>query len=98
MQFSNPKIKFYKIRTFGEKFNVSFDFLRETWKPLLKFSLYVILPICLVQSFAITAYMRFFFLVGAQDFYYGSSNTGMILSGIINCGLYVLCVLVCYLL
>jgi len=91
MQYSNPKIKFYKIRTFGEKFNVAFDFLRETWRPLLKFSLYLILPICLIQSFGITAYMRFTFSIGAGNI---SSGTEMLLSVILNCGLYMLCMLV----
>ncbi|MDR1408243.1 MAG: hypothetical protein LBJ23_09395 [Tannerella sp.] len=64
MIFLNPKIKYYRIRTFGERLNVSFDYLRETWKPLLKFSLYLILPICLIQSFAINAVMRFSFRMG----------------------------------
>jgi hypothetical protein len=38
--------------------NVTFDFLRENLKPLLKFSLYVILPLCLLQSFFMDSFMR----------------------------------------
>jgi hypothetical protein len=38
--------------------NVTFDFLRENLKPLLKFSFYVILPLCLVQSFSMDSFMR----------------------------------------
>jgi MFS family permease len=38
--------------------NVTFDFLRENLKPLLKFSFYVILPVCLIQSFCMDTFMR----------------------------------------
>ncbi|MDR2231646.1 MAG: hypothetical protein LBE56_00820 [Tannerella sp.] len=61
MQYPNPKIKFYKIRTFNEKLSVSFDFLRENWKQLLKLSLYLILPICLFQAFAMNSFMDIYF-------------------------------------
>jgi hypothetical protein len=40
--------------------NVTFDFLRENLKPLLKFSLYVILPLCLIQSFCMDSFMRLY--------------------------------------
>ncbi|MDR1330486.1 MAG: hypothetical protein LBK07_00090 [Tannerella sp.] len=67
MVFQNPKIKYYRIRTFGERLNVSFDYLRETWKPMLKFSLYLILPICLIQAFAINAVMRSALIFGVAE-------------------------------
>lgn len=88
MQFPNPKIKFYKIRTFGEKFNATFDFLRETWKPLLKFSLYLILPICLIQAFAMNAYMSSAFSMGAEDF-----SMDVISSFMMNYGVLMICIL-----
>jgi hypothetical protein len=58
MEIPKPPIQFYRIRTFGEKLNASFDFLRENLKPLLRFSLYLILPLCLVQSFFMDSFMR----------------------------------------
>jgi hypothetical protein len=58
MKYPSPKIKFYRVRTFSEKLNVTFDFLRETWKPFLKFSFYLIMPVCLVQAFVTNLYMR----------------------------------------
>jgi hypothetical protein len=61
----NPKIRFYKVRTFSEKMNVTFDFLRENLKPLLKFSFYVILPLCLIQSFFMDSFMRVY--IGLLD-------------------------------
>lgn len=51
MEYPNPKIRFYRERTFGEKLNITFDYLRENWRPLLRFSLYLILPLCLIQAF-----------------------------------------------
>jgi len=64
MEYPNPKIKYYKVRTFNEKMNVAFDFLRENWKSLLKFSFYLILPICLLQPFAMNASMKSYFNLG----------------------------------
>lgn len=92
MLFPNPKIKFYKIRTFGEKFNIAFDFLRETWKPLIKFSLYLILPICLIQAFAMNAYMRFAFSMGSNS-YYGEPME-FFFSVLPNVGIFMLCTLI----
>lgn len=91
MQFPNPKIKFYKIRTFGEKFNATFDFLRETWRPLLKFSLYLILPICLIQAFAMNAYISSAFSLRDNDFSGGSM--AMFSSFFMNYGILMICVL-----
>ena len=64
MEYLNPKIKFYKERTLGEKLSVVFDFLRETWKPFLKFSFYLILPICLFQSFVLNSSMSKIYSMG----------------------------------
>ena len=50
-----PRIEFYRQRTFSEKLNATFDFIRENWKPLLKYAFYLIMPICLIQSFAINS-------------------------------------------
>jgi len=67
MEYPNPKIKFYKVRTMSQKLTVTFDFLRENWKPLLIFSLYLILPICLLQAFTMNSYIRFAFSMGYES-------------------------------
>jgi len=67
MEYPNPKIKFYKVRTLSEKLSIVFEFLRENWKPMLKFSFYLILPICLFQAFSMNAYMRFAFTMGYES-------------------------------
>lgn len=56
MEYTNPKIRYYRVRTFGEKLNITFDYLRENWRVILRFSLYLILPLCIFQSFALNAY------------------------------------------
>lgn len=41
----------YRKRTFSEKFNLAFDWLRDNWRPLLRFSTIFLLPISLLQGF-----------------------------------------------
>lgn len=50
MESQKPKIAMYVKRPFGEKLNASFDFIKENWKQLFKYSTYLILPICLLQA------------------------------------------------
>ena len=44
MESQKPKIAMYVKRPFGEKLNASFDFLKENWKLLLRFTTYLFLP------------------------------------------------------
>ncbi|MDR3269736.1 MAG: hypothetical protein LBT83_11815 [Tannerella sp.] len=90
MEYPRPKIPFYKVRTFGEKLNISFEFLRETWKPLLKMSFYLILPLCLIQAFAMEAYIRMAFAISGNP---DHMTTGLV-SFLGNYGLLMLCFLV----
>ena len=57
MDISTPRIPFYRERTFGEKLNVTFDYLRQSWRPLLRYTLYFILPLCLIQAFFLNELM-----------------------------------------
>ena len=91
MDIPKPKIQFYKVRTFSQKINVSFDFIRENLRLLLKFSFFLILPLCLVQSFFLNAYVQSYFaIVGIGSAY---TFTGM-LSFLLNYGLMTVCALV----
>ena len=58
MEYTKPKIEFYRRRDFSEKMNVTFAFIRENWKPLLKYSFYLIMPVCLVQTFAMNSFFN----------------------------------------
>jgi hypothetical protein len=93
MEFPNPKIKYYRIRAFGERLSVSFDYLRETWKPMLKFSLYLILPICLIQSFSTNAVTRYAFTLGYESGPGGDLGTN-ITYFVIHYAVYALCLLI----
>ena len=52
MQIERPKIELYQVRSFGDKFSAIFEFIRENFKFLLRACTYLLLPLCLVQGFA----------------------------------------------
>lgn len=57
MELQKPKIAMYAKRSFGDKLNATFDFIKENWKPLLKFTTYLILPLCLIQALSLNYLM-----------------------------------------
>ena len=44
------RIEFYKVRDFGEVLTVTFDFVRENFKPLMKGWLYIAGPFALTSA------------------------------------------------
>ena len=60
MQIERPKIELYKVRSFGEKFSAIFEFIRENFKFLLRACTYLLLPLCLVQGFAMEMMVKVF--------------------------------------
>lgn len=57
MDTPKTKIAFYQHRSFSDKMNASFDFIKENWKSILKYSTYMILPICLLQALSFNKVM-----------------------------------------
>lgn len=55
----SPKIPFYMQRPFGEKLNAAFDFIKENWKVMLKYTTYLLLPICLIQALTMNSAVGF---------------------------------------
>ena len=47
------RLLLYKERTASECMNAAFDFIRSNWKILLRYSLYLILPVCIIQTVGI---------------------------------------------
>ena len=47
----------YAKRAFGEKMNATFDFIKENWKILFKFTTYLMLPLCLIQALSLNTLM-----------------------------------------
>ena len=57
MEAQKPKIALYVQRSFGEKLTATFDFIKENWKPLMKFTTYLMLPLCLLQGLSLNGLM-----------------------------------------
>ncbi len=50
------KIAFYEERTFGDKFNVTFEFIKQNWKVILRYVTYVVLPLCLLGGLSLNVF------------------------------------------
>ncbi|NDV66452.1 hypothetical protein [Bacteroides sp. 224] len=50
METEKTKIPFYVQRSFSDKINAAFDFIKENWKILLKTTTYLLLPVSLIQG------------------------------------------------
>ena len=57
MNSEKPLIRLYRTRTFGEKMSDTFDFVRENWRPMMKYLTYLLLPVALLQTFAMGDFM-----------------------------------------
>lgn len=57
MESQKPRIELYVKRPFGEKLNASFDFIKENWKPIIKFVTYLLLPLSLIQALSLNGFM-----------------------------------------
>ena len=57
MESQKPKVAMYVKRSFGEKLNASFDFIKDNWKMLLKFITYLLLPVSLIQALSLNGLM-----------------------------------------
>lgn len=53
MNQKTHKIKLYRMRTFTEVLNDTVEFLRANWRVCLKFSAYIVLPLCIVLGNAL---------------------------------------------
>ena len=93
MQIETPKIELYCVRTFTEKLTDTFNFLRENWRSLLKYFLYMMLPTSIVLALPFNhffeGYLKLATIVENPDVFstsdiwlYGSSAVGSIVVGI----------------
>lgn len=65
MKTQKPKIAMYVQRTFGDKLNATFDFIKENWKVLLKYVTYLLLPVSLIQALSMNGLMGM--MLGTAD-------------------------------
>lgn len=54
-KLTDQRILLYKERNASECMNAAFDFMRQNWHILLRYSLYVLLPICIIQTVGIVS-------------------------------------------
>jgi hypothetical protein len=88
-EYRKPKIEFYRQRSFSEKMNATFDFIRENWKILLKYTFYLIMPVCLIQTFAMNSFIdEYFSLVSSSA---GRGFSGGMTGVLGNYGVLTLC-------
>lgn len=85
MESQKPKVAMYVKRSFGEKLNASFDFIKENWKLLLKFITYLLLPVSLIQALSLNGLMG-----GALKISAVASTTAMAASPSFLSGIHVL--------
>lgn len=94
MQVEMPKIELYRVRTFTEKLTDSFNFLRESWRPMLKYFLYMMLPVSIILALPFNhffeGYMKLVTTIDKGNFFsstdmwlYGASAVGSVVLGII---------------
>ncbi len=73
------KIPLYARRTLGEKINAAIDFLRQNWRVALRFSIYLLLPLALIHSVGLYAFVR-----SITNDYYNSTDMGFLVSALIT--------------
>lgn len=54
------RIEIYRERVFGDKLNATFDFVRENWRPLVKYATYMMLPLACVLGLTMKSVMTYY--------------------------------------
>ena len=94
-QVEKPKVDLYRVRTFGQKFSATFDFIKENYKLLLKACFYLILPVCLFQAFAFERLMTAVASDNMSSVADDGSTSGALSYLHINTGLSYILLLIC---
>jgi len=90
--YLRPRIEFYRRRDFTEKMNVTFDFIRENWHPLLKYTFFIIMPVCLIQTFFMNSIVSGMF---SSAFYLINTDFGSSMASFfVNYGILMFCIMV----
>lgn len=61
MQVETPKIEIYRTRTFTDKLSDTFSFIRENWRPFLKYFVYLMLPVSIVVALPFNHFFEGYF-------------------------------------
>ena len=88
------KIELYKERLFSDKFSATFDFVKENWRTVLRFMVYLILPVCIVQALGMDTIFNEAFLAGLNSASGDNFSESMIIRLIASYGVYTVCLIV----
>lgn len=86
------KIPFYQVRSFGEKFNVVFSFIKQNWRYMIRYILYGVLPLSLLAALSVDNLMSSTVNEGEGLVSTGFQFFGSYIFLSLVCGLVVLCV------
>ena len=91
MEPGKAKTSLYVKRSFGGKLNASFEFIKENWKVLLKFTVYLILPVCLIQAFSWNGLMTSWLSIAEElDVESDAASYATTIAWLIHYGVYML--------
>ena len=96
MESQKPKVAMYVKRSFGDKLNASFDFIKENWKILLKFTTYLLLPVSLIQALSLNGLMGGAFAMTAMSKTATVPDTASLLGFMSYYGLYMIALIRTY--
>ena len=81
------RLEIYRKRVFGDKLNVTFDFIRENWRPMLKYMTYLMLPMACVLGVTMKGFMSYYMnMIGSSQ----SPTSGFLISYGLTILLYVI--------
>lgn len=82
----NQKIPLYKIRSFGQKIGDTFGFVSENFKPLLKYTFLLLLPVALVMGLAMYGYANGLALMSKQMAKNGDATVDEVMDFVMSVG------------
>lgn len=95
MESQKPRIDIYVKRPFSEKMNASFDFVKENWKPMIKYITYLLLPLSLLQALSLNGFMGSYMGMASEITKRGT-DTDSLLSALPMLGLNYAAMMLCY--
>ncbi len=78
MRHTKTKIELYKVRTFSEKFNDTFDFIVQHWRLILRYLCIIVLPLSILQGWGLDSFFSNFFMTSWAGAYYDNAGMGIL--------------------
>lgn len=75
------KIEIYRTRSFSEKLSATFDFVSENGKLILKFLLYLLLPVSMIQALGMNTFLDVFMRGAIDETIYSDTEELIVVAG-----------------